>query len=281
MYDFRKDADETAQASYPKPHVLLTASEVARLPVEYGWSWLLDKVVPVRSVAAGRPVLVLPGFYATDGMTARLRSHLRAHGYQVHGWGLGRNVGLTDPILDGLLARVDELHGRYGEPVSVIGWSFGGLLARWLAHERPDAVRQVLCLGSPWRAEGERTRATAMFERAAARHGLSERARDVVDVLRRPLPVPCTAIYSRTDGITSWRSCLLDEDGERCENIAVPSSHVGLTSNPITLAVVVDRLAQEPDDITPFDWAVCLRRSVRARIGRRSRPIAAEVGLAS
>jgi pimeloyl-ACP methyl ester carboxylesterase len=280
MYDFQKDSDETAQAAYPKPHVLLTASEVARLPVEYGWSLLLDKVVPVRSSAEGRPVLVLPGFYATDGMTARLRSHLRAHGYRVHGWGLGRNVGLTDAILDGILARVDELHDRYGEPLSVIGWSFGGLLARWLAHERPDAVRQVLCLGSPWRAEGERTRATAMFERAAAQHGLSERARDVVDVLRRPLPVPCTAIYSRTDGITSWRSCLLD-DGERCENIAVPSSHVGLTSNPITLAVVVDRLAQQPDDIAAFDWATCLRRSVRARIGRRSGPVVAEVGPAS
>jgi pimeloyl-ACP methyl ester carboxylesterase len=272
MYDFRDSSDEAATVSHPKPHVLLTASEALRLPVEYGWSWLLDKVVPVRSADEGRPVLVLPGFYATDGMTGRLRNHLKAHGYRVHGWGLGRNVGLTDAILDGVLTRADDLYERYGQPVSIVGWSFGGLLARWIAHERPDAVRQVLCLGSPWRAEGERTRATAMFERSAARHGLSQRAREVVDTLREPLPVPCTAIYSRTDGITSWRSCMLD-DGERCENIAVPSSHVGLTSNPITLAVVVDRLAQDPGNIAAFDWGACLRRSVRARLGASASPL--------
>ena len=62
----------------------------------------------------------------------------------------------------------------------VVGWSFGGLLARWLAHERPDAVRRVICLGSPWRPEGEVTRTTAMFERAADKHGLSPRAREIV-----------------------------------------------------------------------------------------------------
>jgi pimeloyl-ACP methyl ester carboxylesterase len=262
VYEF-EDRDEVAP--FAKPHVLLTAAEAARVPVEYGWSWLLDRIVPVRATGAGRPVLVLPGFYATDGMTGLLRAHLRAHGYRAHGWGLGRNIGMTDTILDGVLARLDELHRRYGEPVSVVGWSFGGLLARWLAHQRPDAVRLVICLGSPWRREGERTRATAMFHRSATKHGISGRAREVVDTLRQPLPVPCTAIYSRTDGITSWRSCRLD-DGARCENVPVPSSHVGLVSNPLALAVVVDRLAQDPDDITPFDWAACLRRSVRARI---------------
>jgi hypothetical protein len=141
------------------------------------------------------------------------------------------------------------------------------MLARWVGHQRPDKVRQVICLGSPWRAEGERTRATAMFQKSAAKYGISDKARDVVEALRRPLPVPCTAIYSRTDGITSWRSCVLD-DGERCENIAVPSSHVGLVSNPMALAALVDRLAQDPDDIAAFAWGSALRRSVFARLGR-------------
>lgn len=263
MYDFSETTEESV--SYGKPHVLLTASEVARVPIEYSWSWVLDKVVPVHSTGGGRPVLVLPGFYATDGMTGLLRSHLRANGYQAHGWGLGRNVGLTDHIVDGLLARLDDVTSRYDEPVSLVGWSFGGLLSRWLAHQRPDAVRQVICLGSPWRAEGERTRATAMFQRAATTHGISDRARQVIDTLREPLAVPCTAIYSRTDGITAWRSCLVDE-AERCENIAVPSSHVGLVSNPVVLSVLVDRLAQDPADWKPFDWPACVRRSLRARL---------------
>jgi pimeloyl-ACP methyl ester carboxylesterase len=252
---------DAAAAPLAKPHALLTASEVARLPIEYASSWLLDAVLPARPAGGGRPVLVLPGFYATDGLTRRLRMHLRAAGYHVHGWGLGRNHGLTDPILDGVLSRFDVVQRRHTQPVSVVGWSFGGLLARWVAHERPGQVRQVVCLGSPWRAEGERTRATTMFERAAAKHGLSTRAEQVVATLREPLPVLTTAIYSRTDGILHWRSCALD-DAERCENIAVPSSHVGLVSNPLALAALTDRLGQDPLAPDPFDWARCLRRSL-------------------
>lgn len=263
-YDFEETAGERTTPSYPKPHVLLTASEIARVPVEYGWTWVLDHVAPARPAGPGRPVLVLPGFYATDGMTGLLRSHLKTHGYLAHGWGMGRNIGLTDRILDGLLARFDDLYARYGEPVSIVGWSFGGVLARWLAHQRPDQVRQVICLGSPWRAEGERTRATKMFQKSADKFGISDRARDVMQTVRLPLPVPCTAIYSRTDGITSWRSCALDE-GERCTNIAVPSSHVGLVSNPLALAAVVDRLAQDPDNIAPFAWPAAVSRSMLAR----------------
>jgi pimeloyl-ACP methyl ester carboxylesterase len=262
VYEFE---EQPTGETFGKPHFLLTAAEAARVSVEYSWSWVLDRVVPVRAADADRPVLVLPGFYATDGLTALLRAHLRAHGYRVHGWGLGRNIGMTDAILDGLLTRLDELHVRYGVPVSVVGWSFGGMYARWLAHQRPEAVRQVICLGSPWRPEAERTRATAMFHRSAAKYGISSRAREVVDTLRQPLPVPCTAIYSRTDGIAPWRGCVLD-DAVSCENVAVPSSHVGLVSNPLALAAIVDRLAQDPHDFAAFEWATCLRRSVRARL---------------
>jgi pimeloyl-ACP methyl ester carboxylesterase len=263
MYDFRTPGSEAVPATQPlaKPHVLLTAAEGLRVSLEYPASWLLDALAPARSEGEGRPVLVLPGFYGTDGMTSRLRAHLRRLDYSAHGWRLGRNVGLTDRIVDGLLARFDEIADRHGQPVSVVGWSFGGLLARWVAHRRPDRVRQVVCLGSPWRQEGERTRSTAMFERARAKHGLSERAREIVDELRGPVPAHCTAIYSKTDGILNWRSCELDE-GKSCENITVPSSHVGLVSNPLALAALADRLAQDPRDPQPFEWTSCLRRTL-------------------
>lgn len=262
MYDFAHDADPQAQG-YGAPPLLLTAAEAFRFPVELTSSLVSDLVLPPRrSADAGRPVLVLPGFMADDPLTARLRSHLRRSGYTAHGWGLGRNVGLTDEIVDGLLARFDEVAaGRPGTPVSVVGWSFGGLLARYVAHQRPGQVRQVVQLGSPWRAEGERTRATRMFERAAVKHGISERARDIVDELRGPLDVPVTAIWSRTDGIAHWRGCRVD--GPLTENVEVPSSHVGLTSHPLALVAVVDRLAQDPADWQPFSWRTALARRAR------------------
>jgi pimeloyl-ACP methyl ester carboxylesterase len=228
-------------------------------------SLLVDALTPAPDHGAGRPVLVLPGFSSPDAATRRSRGHLQRLGYRPHGWGLGRNHGLTDPIIDGVLARLDDLHAQYDEPVSVVGWSFGGLLARWLAHQRPSAVRQVVTLGSPYRPEGEHTRTTPLFERSARTHGLSERAFDVVDTLRAPLPVPVSAIYSRTDGIVNWRACALTEAELAAgpgDNISVPSSHVGLLTNPVSLAALSDRLAQDPADWQPFEWSRCLQRLV-------------------
>jgi pimeloyl-ACP methyl ester carboxylesterase len=259
VYDFT-DGDDLARL--PLPAWPLTLLEPVRFPLELSWSLTLDHLAPRSDLGHGLGVLVLPGFGTDDLLTGRLRSHLRRHGFTVHGWGLGRNHGLTDRLVDGLLERFDavahEASQQSDARVSVVGWSFGGLLARWLAHQRPEQVRQVVCLGSPWRAEGEITRTTALFERAARRHGLSERARDIVRQLRGPLPVPLTVLWSRTDGVVNWRGCAVE--GPHTQNIEVPSSHTGLPANPLSLAAVTDRLAQpDPWHPAPFAWTSALR----------------------
>lgn len=267
VYDF---SEHDAAARRGGPPRLLMALEVPRLAVEYGASRAFDLLTPAQDLGRGRPVLVLPGFSAHDGLTGRLRGHLRQRGWRVHGWGLGSNHGLTTPIIDGLPQRFSALAERYEQPVSVVGWSFGGLLARWLTHEHPEQVRQVVCLGSPWRAEGERTRATAMFERSRVKHGIVDNAREIVDLLRRPVPVPTTAVWSRTDGIVPWRGCTVDERADPpAENVEVVSSHVGLVANPLVLRVVVDRLQQDPADWRPFAWRDVLGRpdGARAAVG--------------
>jgi hypothetical protein len=95
------------------------------------------RLLPKRNLGQGRPVLVVPGIGAIDGMTKRLRNHLRAHGFHLHGWRLGRNKGLTDEILNGLSDRLVDLHERHGQPVILIGWSFGGLRAGGLPMNTP------------------------------------------------------------------------------------------------------------------------------------------------
>ena len=58
------------------------------------------------------------------------------------------------------------------------------------------------------------------------------------------LPVPTSSIYSRTDGIVNWRTCLV-RPSATAENIEVHlASHVGLGVNPAALWAVADRLAQ-------------------------------------
>ena len=95
----------------------------------------------------GHPVLVLPGLGGADTSTAPLRWFLGQLGYNTFGWGLGENVGFGRHVTDGL----DELLAAKRErgPVSVVGWSLGGLHAVDLAHRRPDAVRSLITLGSP------------------------------------------------------------------------------------------------------------------------------------
>lgn len=254
MYDFEGEQPAGAKQA-DGPHRALLFLEVPRGAGEYLASRAVDLVGPRRPSGEGRPVLVLPGFRADDRLTGRIRTHLMRHDFRTHGWGLGPNVGLTDTLIDGLIERFESLHQQYDAPVSVIGWSFGGVLARWLAHTYPDDVRQIIALGSPWRADGEKTRATAMFERARRRHGISDRARPMVELLRGPVPVPCTAVFSKSDGIVPWAGCAVDPSATPpAENVVVRSSHVGMVANPLVLDVVVDRLCQDPDDWQPFSW---------------------------
>ena len=205
------------------------------------------------------PVLVLPGFTAGDRSTSPLRAVLISNGYWTHGWRLGANLGPSDHVLDGIHERLEMLHVRHGRPVSVIGWSLGGIYARELAREHPDAVRQVITLGSPFRmTPGDRSAASWLTDRLPSRF-----ARDVLrmsdhEADKPPLTVPSTAIYSRTDGVVRWHTCIDTESGVH-ENVEVHATHSGLGYNPAVLFVVLDRLAQPEGDWRRFQAPAPLR----------------------
>jgi pimeloyl-ACP methyl ester carboxylesterase len=173
------------------------------------------------------PVLVLPGLMASDLSTKALRGWVGRLGYPVVGWALGRNRGPTREVNSELPALIARLTEEHRTPVSIVGWSLGGIFARRLARRSPRQVRQVISLGSPFG-----TPATG-------------------GSLARPLPVPSTAVYSRWDGVVDWRACR-QQPGPRSENVAVRSSHLGMGHDPAVLWVVADRLAQPRDAWRPF-----------------------------
>ena len=232
----------------------------------------------LRRIGRGdhHPVLILPGFLAGDPSTAPLRSVLRSQGYWVHGWQLGRNLGPTQHILDGLVARLTELYERHEKPVSLIGWSLGGIYARRLARRFPHMVRQVITLGSPFRIDPDHDRSavSALYERLRPTHAIT-----VDEVLPGaeggPLAVPATAVYTRTDGVVRWWQCL-ESIGDQRENIEVRGSHSGLGFNPAVIYAISDRLAQPIGEWKPFrapfgfchqfphaaDWSPTISRSV-------------------
>ena len=245
------DVEQTAVAGAPS--LALLALEVRAWPelalFMASWPFLLT-----RPRGDGHPVLVLPPFGATDAYTSPLRAALRGLGYSSHGWKLGQNLGPTAAILDGAPQRLLELSERTGRRVTVIGWSAGGILGREAARRHPEAVRQVITLGSPFRLlldERYKTHA-AFFYRIAERWHAPHTDTMQRSEYRQPLlEVPATAIYSRTDGVTSWQWCL-EDDSARSENIEVYGSHCGLGHNPAALVAIADRLAQAEGKWAPF-----------------------------
>jgi len=200
----------------------------------------------------GHHVIVLPGLAAGDGSTLPLRRLLRDLGYHAHGWRLGQNVGPTPKILQGLGALIDRISQQAnGEPVSLIGWSLGGLYARELARVAPDQVRVVITLGSPIQMdENDQSNAQRMWD-ALKRFHNPEFKRDVRAAFRPPLQVPATSIYSRTDGVVNWRTSLIRRSATS-ENIRVYGSHCGLGFNNAAVYAVADRLAQPVGHWAPF-----------------------------
>jgi pimeloyl-ACP methyl ester carboxylesterase len=240
------------------PPLQLYLSDPGRAAVEFGLllgALPLSKALPTGD---GHPVLVLPGLMAGDDSTWPLRRILRRLGYRVHGWRLGRNLGPTSDAVDGMRNRLDDLHSRYDAPISLIGWSLGGIYARALARNFPWAVRDVITLGSPFRLSDDgQSHASRVFNHYTHLH--THRAPTPLDMEREPLRVPATSIYSRYDGIVAWQACL-DLPSSRAENIAVVGSHFGYGHNPAVIFAVADRLAQPLNGWKPFQPPRALRR---------------------
>src|SRR5262245_41536004 len=200
---------------------------------------LLPSAAALLAVAPrgdGHPVLVIPGLLGTDQSTWILRRYLNELGHRAEPCGLGRNVEFSRGRAAALLSRLSELHDSAGRrKVSLVGWSLGGVQARMLASYRPDLVRNVVTLGSPFRGS----------------RGNNDPRQVASD--RPPLPgVPCTAIFSRTDGVVAWPRAVERSSG-LSESIEVYGSHLGLGVNASVLFATADRLAQPEGNWRPFD----------------------------
>jgi hypothetical protein len=184
----------------------------------------------------GHGVLVIPAFLTGDASTLPLRRFLAGCGHRVYGWTLGTNWGPTPRILAGLRRRLALLNAQEGGPVSIVGISLGGVLARDLAYDRARDIRQVITVVSPFRLPTAST--IAPLVRLCARWHAPH-----IDFARlaTPLPVPTTAIFTRDDGIVAWQSCLSED--QNCHCIEVHGRHLTICRNPETLRAVAVQLS--------------------------------------
>lgn len=220
----------------------------------FGVDWLSLRLSPVYYGIGvprgnGDPVIVIPGFLGSDNYLVEMYNWLRRIGYKSYYSRIGRNAECPDILRDRLFETMDQVYAETGRKLRLIGHSLGGLIARAAAVRRPEQVSQVICLAAPFRdiRVHPMVLAAAGFVRGrivGQRNGSVPRQRavqrscytgsctcDFAQALRQEMPasVRRTAIYTQTDGVVDWRSCI--EEDERL-NIRVDGTHAGLAFNP-------------------------------------------------
>jgi pimeloyl-ACP methyl ester carboxylesterase len=249
---------QTNQAA-EKPSFMLLLAEM-RAAMEFGFALAWAPVLLTAPRGDRHPVLVLPGFLAGDLSTAPLRRYLSLLGYQALPWKLGRNMGGFYRRRPLVRNRIVDIQRASGQKVSLIGWSLGGVFARDAALTIPDSVRQVITLGSPFSKDLTANNASALYERLTGESARNAKPGDV-EALAGPLPVPTTAIFSKTDGVVNWKTSMLEES-DTSENIEVLyGSHIGLGVNAAVLWAIADRLAMPEGKFRPFDRGGPFRRA--------------------
>lgn len=233
------------------PSKILLGLELIRGTYELGLGIALrDSLQSVIPPGDNHPVMIIPGLAGSDESTLYIRRFLESMGYQAFSWGLGRNLGPREGLnhlLERVTKRLDEVQKESGsKEVSLIGWSLGGIYARELAKVRPENVRQVITLGTPFKGAGKMTNASALYELLSKDQ--SHKDPGIIRRIEAKPPVPFTSLYSKTDGVVHWEASI-EEESDLSENVEIiGASHLGLGHNPLSMIVIGDRLRHRKED---------------------------------
>lgn len=240
------------------PSLLLALSEAPRAARD-AWRLVpgMRRLVRELDRGDGHPVLVVPGYGASDGATGPLRYFLNRLGYTAFALEAGRNVEgagnrirsvddasrFRDRLVDIVVERVRGISESTAEPVTLIGWSMGGLYAFDASQRLPEFTRGVITMGAPF---GD-LRGTSVFNlmRRLSGSAVPLEEQDFEGWLQKACApvVPTTVIYSDRDGIVGEEIAGLPES-ELLQSVRVDSGHLGFSFNTDVLGQIARVLAE-------------------------------------
>jgi triacylglycerol lipase len=186
---------------------------------------------------------------------ARMARWLARVGYRAHLSGIDWNVGCPGRKVELLSWRIQKIARESGAPLVLVGHSLGGLLARSVAVLFPEQVRHLVMLGAPrpteswaairpeWRpaARGVQSLWSAIGA-TAMRCGTTQCgctfARSSASL---PSSVGLSSIYTRSDEVIDWRTCI----DSRARNHEVPGGHLSLHVNRHVYRLLAEILADD------------------------------------
>jgi hypothetical protein len=165
-----------------------------------------NKLSGYHNMFSQQPVVILPGLGASDRSTRSIRSFLRKSGLWVYGWKQGYNHGRVGKLLPGIINHIISVSRKHKQPVILIGWSLGGLIAREVTRQIPEHIKAVCCMGSPLTGGPKNTLYASLYKRMG--HDMEQTALIIHKRESVPLVVPSHILYSKRDGIVHWEACL-------------------------------------------------------------------------
>ena len=170
---------------------------------------------------------------------APLRSWLAWLGHDARHWGLGVNRGDPEADVRRLTPTIAAMAAQTDRPVSMVGWSLGGVIARELARNRPDLVARVITYGTP--AIGGPVHTVAATDLSdAQRDDIATRIRE--QDAANPIQVPITAILTRRDHVVAWQA-QVDHVSPQVRHVEVGSTHLSMGIDPDVWMTVARELA--------------------------------------
>ena len=127
----------------------------------------------VESVGQGRPLVLLHGFALHGGLFAQvlpaLAQHHRVHVVDLPGHGHSEPI---DPwTIDAVVAALQRAFVAEQQPLAVMGWSLGGVIALAWALAHPDRLRKLVLVGTSPRFVADESWPHAMAPEMLARFG--------------------------------------------------------------------------------------------------------------
>jgi triacylglycerol lipase len=213
-------------------------------PLYYGWG------VPNGD---GSPVILVPGFLASDFYLYDLYFWLKRIGYTPYLSNIGWNADCLNTLSNKLSDTIKQAHDETGKKVHIIGHSLGGILSRSAAAQNAKVVSSIITMGSPFRGVKSHPFLIDMAEKVRRRIFLSHEEEMpkncytgycecvAVSAMQQSLSkkIKQTAIYSKTDGVVHWQNCIHRDESK---NFEVSGTHCGMAFNYQVYKLIGERL---------------------------------------